>query len=618
MDPGLMLTLAPELRPFRPQVEAYANAKIQRFAYMFANRLNLNITKEQIDYVTAETMHNMAAMQEPIQMMPQQNLRLVLRHDCLSSGCGDNGCSLCQYNPSRICKRNLKQKYLIDDHLRAKCGAGLRVEVVDENGQCVSEPVPDMELEVHMLNGEKYKEVCPDNTLLNNAQLRGCIIQPNHKKPLLKRESAMGVAEDTRIFLTVEHGQAPLSDLQCTTSSEALLCGKAPTFRLLVWAIDRASGTPVPNVTYVVSESFVVATKRVKHAIKSDIPSIGDHISKLVHIGKATVDKLQDIRQAAVEENLDLELPEELNRVDKVGQFRQLVEMTEKSSDLKHKLRHLLKLSPEKWEEVSQHALSAVVPDFRPRVWWYPGINGALLFACKNGAVLPEHPVAYVTKDGGSGVEGVTPIQQVDAFLFNLLPKLKQQAMQDWFAPGHTGWAVYWRDPNDPLAQQMQPGPNGPGYMQQLPLGISAAAALGSAGAEQMAAAVGGMAPSAAQMGGPEQSKLAQALPSLEMLNTDDLPPIDRNNSLWPLDSFQQQMQMLAELPSVGVGSMLAEAGVGAGAQGRMGGPGQPGQQMGGANGLDDQPDRALSLKFSMSLDLEEVPKELRSGGSGN
>lgn len=37
-------------------------------------------------------------------------------------------------------------------------------------------------------------------------------------------------------------GQAPLSDLQCTTSSEALLAGKAPTFRLLVWAIDRNTG----------------------------------------------------------------------------------------------------------------------------------------------------------------------------------------------------------------------------------------------------------------------------------------------------------------------------------------------------------------------------------------
>lgn len=40
----------------------------------------------------------------------------------------------------------------------------------------------------------------------------------------------------------MQNGQAPLSDLQCTTSSEALLAGKAPTFRLLVWAIDRHSG----------------------------------------------------------------------------------------------------------------------------------------------------------------------------------------------------------------------------------------------------------------------------------------------------------------------------------------------------------------------------------------
>jgi hypothetical protein len=113
-------------------------------------------------------------------------------------------------------------------------------------------------------------------------------------------------------------GQAPLSDLQCTTSSEALLAGKAPTFRLLVWAID-ANGVPLPNVTYVVSESFVVATKRVKHAIKSDIPSIGDHVSKLVHIGKATVDKLLDLRQAAAEEGVSIDLlPAQLNRVDKV------------------------------------------------------------------------------------------------------------------------------------------------------------------------------------------------------------------------------------------------------------------------------------------------------------
>lgn len=45
-----------------------------------------------------------------------------------------------------------------------------------------------------------------------------------------------------------------------------------------------------------------VATKRVKHAIKSDIPSVGDNISKLVHIGKATVDKLMDLRASFQEE----------------------------------------------------------------------------------------------------------------------------------------------------------------------------------------------------------------------------------------------------------------------------------------------------------------------------
>lgn len=626
-----------------------------------------------------------------------------------------------------------------------------------------------------------------------------------------------------------------------------------------------------------------------------------------------------------------------------VGQFRQLVEMTEKSSDLKHKLRHLLKLSPEKWEEVSQHALSAVVPDFRPRVWWYPAIQGGLLFACKNGAVLAEHPMAYVLKDPATGAESVAPIQQMDPYMCNHLPKLKQQAMQDWFAPGHTGWAVYWNDPSDPLAQQMQPGPNGPASLHQMPIGVTAAAALSTTGGDRLAAAAaaaaaaagggppvlqgmgpgmpGGMmqppqppppqqmqgimtnggnaqlaaqlqqqqqqqfqqapqqqqqqqfspqpgpqtavqqqqqqqlqqqqhqqqlqqqqqhqqqmqqqqqqqaaqlqqqqqlqqlqqqaqaklqqqqaplqqqqqmphipasmamgdamgapkgiasAPNTAtaamaggapfsgglnvppvsvpmpgqqrhsmpgyntarspfatntnlqqtlsaafpawqspastpgvsaggappgisgggganggpqQQGGqqqqqqqtgvsnggmpgqqhqqqqpgqqpgqplqqfgmhapagggsaagpaggvpvsmPEQSKLAQALPSLEMLNTEDLPPIDRGNSLWTLDSFQQQMQMLAELPSVGVGSMLNEAGAGghgghhhagaAGVQQHMAGL----AGMAGAHGaaahqtVDGQPERALSLKFSMSLDLAEVPEELRSERSG-
>lgn len=68
-----------------------------------------------------------------------------------------------------------------------------------------------------MLNGEKYREVCPENTLLNSMQLRGCIISPHHKKPLLKRESALGVSEDTRIFLQVEVRNADCSG-GCSTA----------------------------------------------------------------------------------------------------------------------------------------------------------------------------------------------------------------------------------------------------------------------------------------------------------------------------------------------------------------------------------------------------------------
>lgn len=71
---------------------------------------------------------------------------------------------------------------------------------------CCRRPLPVLccAVQVHVLNGEKYREVCPENTLLNSMQLRSCIILPHNKKPLLKRESALGVADDTRIYLPVE------------------------------------------------------------------------------------------------------------------------------------------------------------------------------------------------------------------------------------------------------------------------------------------------------------------------------------------------------------------------------------------------------------------------------
>ena len=294
----------------RAQIEAAINASLS------------DIFQQEAATTSAHTLNTAA---------PAPLMRLVLRHDCLATGCGVSDCLICQYNPSRLCRANFKNKYLIDDHIKAKCGANLRVEILTQNGNgdagTVVEKIPaGMQLEVSVVNGEKYRDLCPDNTLLSFSHLRSCIVT-HHTKALLRRD---GAADEQllRCFMHPDKGQVSLSDLALTTSSEALLSGKAPTFRLLVSAVG-ASGEHLSNVVYVVSEPFVVATKRVKHAIKSDIPSIQDSIAKLIHIGKATMDKLIDLKAAAREEGFDLAIPDELNSIDKIGQFQLLIEQAE-------------------------------------------------------------------------------------------------------------------------------------------------------------------------------------------------------------------------------------------------------------------------------------------------
>ena len=57
-----------------------------------------------------------------------------------------------------------------------------------------------------------------------------------------------------------------------------------------------------------------VVTKRTKNLKKQDIPSLDDPISKLNHIGKETVKKLNELHSAAAEQRLDLQLPPDLHR----------------------------------------------------------------------------------------------------------------------------------------------------------------------------------------------------------------------------------------------------------------------------------------------------------------
>lgn len=62
----------------------------------------------------------------------------------------DPGCKLCEQNPRRRCTGNFAEKYLAGDPLKAKCGAAIRVEVIDQdsNEAVLPETVGDISLEV--------------------------------------------------------------------------------------------------------------------------------------------------------------------------------------------------------------------------------------------------------------------------------------------------------------------------------------------------------------------------------------------------------------------------------------------------------------------------------------
>lgn len=80
-----------------------------------------------------------------------------------------------------------------------------------------------------MLNGEKHRELCPDNGVLSASVLSDCVLKES--RALLRRDGGAPSGNDSRVLLPFERGSAVLSEFQCTTSSEALLAGKQPTFK---------------------------------------------------------------------------------------------------------------------------------------------------------------------------------------------------------------------------------------------------------------------------------------------------------------------------------------------------------------------------------------------------
>jgi len=397
-----------------------------------------------------------------------------------SLGCLDPHCALCEHNPRRRCSVNFAPKYLVNDVLRAKCDAPIRVEVIDRATglPAAAADLAGVSLEVLVLDGNAYDARCAEAGAEREGDLAACALLLNNRgAPLLafgggaaaaaaaaagagapapQPAPSVGVggashAPDGRVLLPLGRncagGAAPLPDLHVTDSSEAMLSGRKPPFRLLVRAVVRASaagGTGgaaaaaggggkrgEPPARHAVSEGFVVATRRTRTAGKVEIPNVDDHVSKLEHMGKETVKKLQvrrgrergggreadkrerekereridrerkahfppskkkkpkfqkktqkkDIAGSARASGVDLGGPHQRplpdNCVESVGAFRRLALLAEGDGHLRQRLQAVLKLSKEKWDDARDHALRAVVADSRMRIWYSPDAAAA-------------------------------------------------------------------------------------------------------------------------------------------------------------------------------------------------------------------------------------------------
>ncbi|KAI8463825.1 MAG: hypothetical protein J3K34DRAFT_526676 [Monoraphidium minutum] len=417
-----------------------------------------------------------------------QRLQLQLRHSCRSTACGSLSCPLCKFNPIQPCgSSSLAARYLADDPLRAPCGAPIHVALEAPGGggggEALQQQLGAAAVEVIVIDGERYDGLMPAAAsragglpLPFDAILAACAVErpPTAAKgPLLKAEAStallalggaggsprgggagadgggddgergVGGAED-RLVLLPQGGVVSLSGLRCCASSEAVLQGKGCRFRLAVRAVDAATGAPLEHVGAAVSDPFLVATRRMKQALKRDIPCTADEVGRLRHIGRATTEKLRRLAAAADAEGVALGLPPGLAHVERVGQFGALAEHVSGDPGARMRLLALLKLSSANWAEAVAHAAAAVPPDGRRRAFTGgPGARGVtLLFEARMGALLgDEGPAAVVYADGGEALASAA-----DPRLAPLLPGLKAAALAAWRAPGHPGWSVWGAD----------------------------------------------------------------------------------------------------------------------------------------------------------------------------
>lgn len=354
--------------------------------------------------------------------------------------------------------------------MHAKCDAPIRVEIIDRaTGQPINEDIPGISLELCILDGNAYDARCserPGEDIGNDVDT--CTLLLNNKASALLVPGPGGSqSADNKVTVPLVKGMAVLPDLHITDSSEALLSGRKPPFRLLARSLVASSNskatsskTPakeaaMPTIRSAVSEGFVVATRRTRTAGKVDIPNVDDHVGKLEHMGRETVKKLQDIRGSALAAGIEISVPD--NAINRVGEFRKLALLAEADGHLRQKLQQVLKLSKEKWDEARYHAMRAVVADNRMRIWYANkgSLDVGLLFTCRLGSAELERPVGLLTKkasDGAQTTMEATLMAQQTPQQREQVRALQPQAIAAWWQHGHPGWAIYPVDSDQFLA----------------------------------------------------------------------------------------------------------------------------------------------------------------------
>eukprot|EP00889_Picochlorum_renovo_P004825 jgi/Picre1/31855/NNA_007203.t1 len=258
-------------------------------------------------------------------------------------------------------------------------GSGLRGCGGAATGALVQYGLEDTYLQLSLVDGRKLELEGEKEEALDGCQL----LTNKAGQALLVHGRSGAYTDDKRVVVPMISGQAMLPDLKVTDSSEALLTGRAPPFRLLARVVQRG-GIPLPGIAPVLSEPFVVATARVRGAAKAEIPHVDDSVSKLEGLGVQTQKKLEDIGAAARASNVtNLQVP--INSVTKVGQFRELVETAERNKPLRETLKQVLRLT-KMWDVARDHVRKAVHTDVQLRVYHPDGREDVgLVYRCDSG-----------------------------------------------------------------------------------------------------------------------------------------------------------------------------------------------------------------------------------------